>query len=132
MNARNYSFIQESKTSNIKIAIYFSLLLYVTKNRDLHESSSEIHNINTILGSHLRTPTANKNFPKRTFYFVIKVFNRLLISIKNTSHDINQFRSVLKSFLLINIFYSVEYFTWNYNRDLGSILFYIITFNLNS
>ena len=73
-----------------------------------------------------------KSFQKGPFYFVIKVFNHLLISIKNTSHDINQFRSVLKSFLLINSFYSVEYFTWNYNRDLGSILFYIITFNLNS
>ena len=122
MNARNYSVIQESKTSTIKITIYFSLLLYVTKNRDLHESSSEIHNINSRLGSHLRTPAANKTFQKGPFYFVIKVLNHLLISIKNTSHDRNQFRSVLKSFLLINSFYSlVEYFTWNSITDLGSV-----------
>ena len=49
----------------------------------------------------------------------IKVFNYLPTSIKNTSHDIHQFRSVLKSFLLINSFYSSqEYFSWNFNREL--------------
>jgi hypothetical protein len=42
-------------------------------------------------------------------------------SIKKTSQDINQFRSVLKSFLLINLFYSEEYFAWNSNRDLGLV-----------
>jgi len=42
--------------------------------------------------------------------------------ISCTSHDINQFRSVLKSFLLINSFYSEEYFAWNSNRDLGSLV----------
>ena len=31
------------------------------------------------------------------FYFGIKVFNHLPTSIKNTSHDINKFRSVSKS-----------------------------------
>jgi hypothetical protein len=33
-----------------------------------------------------------------------------------------QFRSTLKSFILINSFYSLEeYFTWNANRDLGPV-----------
>ena len=106
MNATNYSVIQESKTSTIKITIYLSLLLYVTKNRDVHESSSEIHNIDTRLGSHV-LQLQTKTFQKGPFYFVIKSFNHLLISIKNTSHDTNQFRSVLKSFLLINSFCSL-------------------------
>jgi len=43
-------------------------------------------------------------------YFGIKVFNHLPASIKKTFHDINQFRFVLKSFLIINSFYSEEYF----------------------
>jgi len=61
-------------------------------------------------------------FQKGPFYFGIKVFNRLLTSIKNTSHDINQFRSVLKIFLLTNSFYLLEeYFDWNSNKDLGSV-----------
>jgi len=37
----------------------FSLLLFLAKNRDLYESNSEMHNINTRCSSDLRTPTAN-------------------------------------------------------------------------
>ena len=54
--------------------------------------------------------------------FGIKVFNHLPTSIKKTSHDINHFRSVLKSFLNTNSFYSMEeYFPWNSNIDLGIV-----------
>ena len=100
----------------------FSLLLFVAKNRDLYELNSEIHNINTRFSSDSHTPTANlTTFRKGPFYFGIKDFNHLPTSIKNTSHDINQFTSVLKSFP-INSFYSLEkYFTWNSNRYLGSV-----------
>jgi len=52
--------------------------------------------------------------------FGIKIFNHLPTSIKKTSLDINQFRSVLKMFLNTNTFYWMEeYFAWNSNRDLG-------------
>ena len=89
-----------------------SLLLFFAKNRDLYELNSEVHNINTRFCSDLNTPTANlTTFQNGPFYFGIKVFNHLPTSIKNTSYDINQFRSVLKSFFLINSFYSEEYFT---------------------
>jgi len=37
----------------------FSLKLFVAKNRDLYESNSEIHNINTRFSSDLQTPNAN-------------------------------------------------------------------------
>jgi hypothetical protein len=85
----------------------FSLLLFVAKNKDLYESNSEVHNINTRFSSDLHTATANlKTFQKGPFYFGIKVFNHLPTSIKKTSHDINQFRSVLKNFLFLNLFYS--------------------------
>ena len=82
----------------------------------------KIHNINTRFSSDLHTPTANLTaFQKGPFYFGIKVFNHLPTSIKNTSHDINQFRPVLKRFLLINSLYSLEeYFAWNSNSNLGS------------
>jgi len=90
------------------------------KNRDLYESNSEIHSINTRFSSDLHTPTANlTTFQKGPFYFGIQVLN-FPTSMKN--FDINQFRSVLKSFLLISSFYSMEeYFTWNSNRDLVSV-----------
>ena len=39
--------------------IFFFLLLFVAKNRDLHESNLEIHNFNTKFISDFLTPTAN-------------------------------------------------------------------------
>jgi len=118
------SLIQGFKNFTIKLTIYFfPLLLFVAKNRDLYESISEIHNINTRFISDLHTPTANLTyFQKGPSYFGIKVFNSLPTNIKNTSHDIKQFKSTLKSFLLINSFYCLEkYFTWISNRDLGPV-----------
>ena len=101
MNARNRdssSIIQESKNSTVKITIYF--FPFVAKNRDLYESNSEIHNINTKFSSELHSPTANlTTFQKGSFYFGIKVFNHIPTSIKNISHYINQFRCFKVSFL---------------------------------
>jgi len=69
------SVIQESKNSTIKAQHIFSLLLFVAKNRDLYESNSEIHNINTRFSSDLYTPTGNlTTFQKGPFYFGIKAY----------------------------------------------------------
>ena len=120
MNAKNRDTCHQSfknlKISPLKSQYISSLLLFVAKNRDFYESNSEIHNTNTRFNSSdLHTPTARlRTFQKGPFCFGIKVFNHLPTSIKNTSHDIYQFRSVLKSFLLINSFYSEEYFA-NFN-----------------
>jgi hypothetical protein len=127
MNARNRNSCRRQLFKNLKILplnsqYIFSLLLFVAESRDLYESNSEIHNINPRFSSDLHTPTANlTTFQKGPFYFGLKVFSHLPTSIKKTSHDINQFRSVLKSFLIINSFYSEEYFAWNFNRDLGLV-----------
>jgi len=62
----------------------------------------------------------NLPFQYTMINFGIKIFNHLPTSIKKTSLDINQFRSVLKMFLNTNTFYWMEeYFAWNSNRDLG-------------
>jgi hypothetical protein len=101
MNARNRHscrLFNNLKILPLKSKYIFSLLLFLAKNRDLYELKSEIHNINTRVSSDLHTPTVQNV----SFYFGIKVFNYLPTNIQNTSHDINQFRSVLKSFLLIN------------------------------
>jgi hypothetical protein len=98
----------------LKSQYIFSLLLFVAENRDLYESNSEIHNINTRFSSELHTLTAKLTaFQKGPFYLGTKFFNHLPTSIKKTSYDIYEFRFVLKSFLIINSFYSLEeYFTW--------------------
>ena len=125
MNARNRDYclhlLKNLKILPPKSQYIYSLLLFVAKNRDLYELNSEIHNINTRFSSDLYIPNGNlTTFQRGPFYFGIKVFNRLSTSIKNTSHDINQFWRVLKSFL-VNSFYSEEYFSWNSNWDLGSV-----------
>jgi len=109
------SVLQETKkTLQLKSQYTFSRSLSVAKNRDSCKSYSEIHTINIRFSSDLPAPAANViTFQKRPFYFGIKVFNRLASSITNASHDIRQFKSVLKSFILINSYYSEEYFTWN-------------------
>ena len=118
MNARNINSYHHSfkklEVLPLKSLYIFSLLLFIAKNRGLYESNSEIHNINTRFNLDLHTLTVNlTTFQKGPFYFGIKVFNHLPSNIKNTSHDISQFISVLKSFFLINSFYSKEYFAWN-------------------
>jgi hypothetical protein len=53
------------------------------KHRDLYESNSETHNINTRSSSDLHTTMANlTSFQKGSFYFGIKVFNLLPTSTK--------------------------------------------------
>ena len=63
MNARNrdscHQLFKNLKILPLKSQHIFPLLLFVTKNRDLYESNSEIHNINTRFSSDLHTPTAN-------------------------------------------------------------------------
>jgi hypothetical protein len=125
MNAR-YGDSCHQLYKNLKIlplkAGFSPLLLFVAKNRDLYKSNSEIHTINNRFSSDLHTANANLTaFQKGPFYFRINVFNHLPTIIKNTSRDINQFSSVFKSFLLINLFYSEEYVAWNSNRDLCSL-----------
>jgi hypothetical protein len=107
MNARNrdscHQLFKNLKILPLKSQYIFSQLLFVAQNIDLYESNSEIHNINTRFSSDLHTQTANlTTFQKGPFYSGIKVINHLPTSIKKTSHDINQFRSALKSFLAIN------------------------------
>jgi hypothetical protein len=109
MNGRNrdscHQLFKNPKILPLKSQYIFSLLLFVAKNRDLYESNSYIHNINIGFNFNLHTPTANlKTFQKWIVYFGIKFFNHLPTSVKNTFHDVNQFRPVLKSFLLIRSF----------------------------
>jgi len=94
MNARNRDscrqLFKNLKIRRLKSQYIFSLLLFVAKNIYINQIQKFI-----ILTLDLHTPTANlTTFRKGPFYFGIKVFNHLPTSIKNTSHDINQFRSV--------------------------------------
>jgi hypothetical protein len=76
-----------------------------------------IQGINTRYNNNFHCPICNLTvFQKGTYYFGIKVFNNFPSCIKNFAHDTKQFRFVLKRFLLLNSFYSLEeYFNFNIN-----------------
>jgi len=88
MNARNrdscHQLFNNLKSLPLKSQnFFFPLSLFVAKNKDLYESNSEIHIINTRFSSDLHTPTANlTTFQKGPFYFEIKVFNHHLLTSK--------------------------------------------------
>jgi hypothetical protein len=93
------------------------LLLFVISNKDQYKVNSVIHSTNTRQSSNLYQPLSNlTTYQKRTYHFGIKVFSNLPSHIKNLSHNMEQFKSVLKSFKHPNSFLSLgEHF--NGNKD---------------
>ena len=74
MNARSRDSCRQSfknlKILPLKLQYNFSFLLFVAKNRDLYESNSEIHNINTRFNTDVHTLNCKLNkFSKRTLLF---------------------------------------------------------------
>jgi hypothetical protein len=68
---------------------------------------------------------------KGVHYSGIKILNSVPVSIKNSFHGTNKFKSDLKGFLLVGSFYSLEeYFNWFSNKGVGSI--YNMKWFLNS
>jgi hypothetical protein len=94
----------------------FSLLMFVVKNRELFTLNSDIHHIDTIYNNDFHLPSTQLNqFQKGVFYSRMKTYNHLLSSIKDLSHDMNQFKRALKVLILSNSFFSLEeYFNFNW------------------
>ena len=87
MNATNrdpcHQLFKNLKIPPLKWQHIFSLILFVAKNRDLYESNSEIHNINTTFSSDLHTATANlTSFQKVPFIFESKCLITFLLASK--------------------------------------------------
>jgi hypothetical protein len=102
-----------------------SLLLFIVNNKDLFKSNSEIYGRNTRHNNYLHYPTCNLTvFQKGVYYLGIKVFNSLPSSIRNLAHDVKHFKIVLKRFLLLNSFYSLEeYFDCKFDSNFNNCLF---------
>jgi hypothetical protein len=87
----------------------FSLLVFVTKNRELFLTESEIHDINTRYNHNLHLPSTNLTLvQKGVLYSGSKVFNRLPLSIKAHSYDPKRFKTTLKNYLIEHAFYSLD------------------------
>ena len=87
----------------------FSILLFVTKNKDQFLSNSQVHQINTRQITNLYVPAANLAiYRKSVYYSGIKIYNHLPTAIKDLSGDKNKFKLTLKKYLLHNFFYRLE------------------------
>jgi hypothetical protein len=96
----------------------FSILIFISKNRELFRFNSEIHGISTRCNSNLHlSSTTLTLFKKATFYSGSRIFNHLPSNIKDLLHNEKQFKSILKKYLLQNCFYTVEeYFNANIKK----------------
>jgi len=93
----------------LQLQYIYSILLFITKNKDQFSLNSHIHAINTRHKNNLYVSAANLTlYQKGVYYSGIKIFNHLPITIKNLSSDRNRFQIALKKYLLSNSFYSLE------------------------
>jgi len=97
-------------SNSVPIYIYiYSLLLFITKNKDQFLSNSQVHQINTRQTSDLHVPTADFTiYQKGVYYSGINIYNHLPTAIKDLSGDKKKFKLPLKRYLLCNSFYSLE------------------------
>ena len=89
----------------------FSLLVFVTKNRGLLQSNSEIHDLNTRFNHNLYSPSTSLILVQKVvLYSGSKVRNHLPSNIKVFSNDTKLFKSTLNSYLNEHTFYSLDEF----------------------
>jgi hypothetical protein len=108
-NASCQQLLKDLNILPIQSQYIFSILLFVTRNKDQFLSTSQVHKINTRQTSDLYVPTANLAiYEKGVYYSGIKIYNHLPTAIKYLSGDKNKFKLVLKRYLLHNFFYNLE------------------------
>jgi len=99
-SSRNASCRQLFKDLNvlpIQSQYIYSILLFVTKHKDLFLSNSQVHKINTRQTFDLYLPTANLTiYQKGIYYSEIKIYNHLPTAIKDLSADKNKFKLTLE------------------------------------
>jgi hypothetical protein len=87
----------------------YSILLFVTENKDQLLSNSQVHKISSRQNSDMYLPIENlAMYQKGVYYSGIKIYNHLPTAIKDLSGDKNKFKLALKRYRLHNSFYSLE------------------------
>jgi len=102
----------------------YSLLMFVAKNRDLFQASTDVHSFGTRYKNDLHLPSAKlKVFQRGTFYSGIIAYNHLPRNTKDLSYDVKRFKWVLKRFFQTHSFYSLEeYFNLKFDLNFNSQL----------
>jgi hypothetical protein len=107
-NASCQQLFKDLNILSIQSQYIFSIILFVTKNKDQFLSNSQVHKINTGQTSDLYVPTANLAiYKKGVYYSGIKIYNHLPTAIKNLSGDKNKFKLALKK-----VSYIIPFIVW--------------------
>jgi hypothetical protein len=86
-----------------------SLLLFVVKNIEKFTSNSEVHSTNIRHRSDLYTPSTKlTKYQKAVYNLGIKIFRHLPQNYKSLSSNEKKFKLVLKRFLLMGSFYTLD------------------------
>jgi hypothetical protein len=87
-----------------------SLMIFVLSNTNKFQANNSVYMINTRSNDPLHIPITHLSSHQRGVYYSgVKLFNTLLTNISDLKNDKNQFRIVLRSYLL-NSFYSIDEF----------------------
>jgi len=105
----------------------FSLLVFVTKNRDPFLSNSEIHNLNTRFNHNLHLPSTNVTLMQTAvLYTGSKIYNHLPSNIKVLLNDAKRSKSALKSYLTEHTFCSLDEFYQSASQSSWFFVFYLV------
>jgi hypothetical protein len=92
----------------------YSLILFVTNNTELFKFNKELHGHNTRINTNLYPKNVRlTKVTKGPHTTGIRVFNHLPQNIKVLLHNAQQFKRMVKMFLLQTPFYSMEEYFGN-------------------
>jgi hypothetical protein len=90
-----------------------SLMIFVMNNIDKFQTNNSVHMINTRSNDLLHIPITHlSSYQRGVYYSGVKLFNTLPTNISVLKNDKNQFRIVLRSCLLTNSFFLINW--WIY------------------
>ena len=88
--------------------LIFELSVYIYNNKHKYKLGSDIYDINTRQKNTLRVPYSRLNLSKKSpTHLAVTVIKKLSEDIKSAAH-VNQFKRLLKSYLLESAFYSIN------------------------
>jgi hypothetical protein len=127
-----HNLLKKLRILPLKSQYISSLLLFVVNNKDQFIVNSENYSINTRQSTNHYLSQANLAISQKGVYYVsIKIYTSLPSDIKNFSNNQKNFKTVSKTFLYTNCFYSLEEF-FNVNKEkldipiMNSVLVYCL------
>jgi hypothetical protein len=94
----------------------YSLLMFVSENRNLFQANFDVHSVGTRHKNDLHfPPTRLKVFQQGTFHSGIRAYNHLPKNIKDLLYDVKRFKRVLKTFFSLEEYFDSKF---DMNADL--------------